>query len=310
MSGPVTTGALIRAYADKTGIAEAECLQIVAKSASIRAMAHKYGKRFVLKGGTLLYHVYKSRRASYKDADLAEKGGHYEDPDELGRVLTITEGTFQLRGNAGRWGWGEDLIEGLEIPVDLGIKVALPRYKRLKITVSLRQSEQLDPPKEPLFYTDEMLADESTFEVSGLTLNELAAEKIIGWALRGEPKHYADLGLIGRDHVSHIDADKVEDFTRRKIASERQMEATRSFYVAKGVRGPADLAKHFRSPALAGRLHQRNWENVLGADLAFMAEEEEEAEPFTDVQNVKKVVESVWGPVLDRLVRGSPSPSQ
>lgn len=253
MSGPVTTEALIRAYADKTGIAEAECLQIVAKSASIRAMARKYGRRFVLKGGTLLYHVYKTRRASYKDADLAEKGGHYEDPDELGRVLTITEGAFKLREDAGRWGWGQDLIEGLEIPVDLGIKVDLPRYKRLKITVSLRQSEQLDPPIAPLLYTDEMLADESTFEVNGLTLNELAAEKIIGWTLRGEPKHYADLGLIGRDHAGQIDAGKVEDFIRRKVAGERQMAATRGFYAAKRVRGPADLAKRFHSPALAGR---------------------------------------------------------
>ena len=65
----------------------------------------------------------------------------------------------------------------------------------------------------------------------------------------------------------------------------------------------SDLARRFRSPASAGKLHQGQWEETLGVDFYFTADEEERSKPFTDVKNVKAEVEDYWGPVIDSLER-------
>lgn len=147
------------------------------------------------------------------------------------------------------------------------------------------------------------LATDSSFFVNGLTLNELSAEKIIGWSLRQAPKHYADLALLARDHSHDIKPDLVEDLVRRKVSIERQAEATKAHYTALDIRRVADLAKRFRSPESAGKLHQVRWETALAGDFYFTADEEERGEPFTDVKNVRAAVEEYWGPVLDALER-------
>jgi hypothetical protein len=64
-----------------------------------------------------------------------------------------------------------------------------------------------------------MLADASSFQVLGLSLEELAAEKVLGWASKDLPKHYIDLAYIARNHASTMSLDRsgeliVEKFER------------------------------------------------------------------------------------------------
>lgn len=70
---PVTTPEIINDFAGETGVPKEQLLLIVARSALIRKLATdpKTKERFVVKGGTLLYHVYGAQRMSVRDADLA-----------------------------------------------------------------------------------------------------------------------------------------------------------------------------------------------------------------------------------------------
>lgn len=69
------------------------------------------------------------------------------------------------------------------------------RDRELKITVSVRAGERLDPPRERLFYHDPLLAHDATFEVNGLTRDELSAEKVLAWCSKPLAKHFVDLDV-------------------------------------------------------------------------------------------------------------------
>ena len=168
---------------------------IVGKSALVRHLAtsDRYKDKFVLKGGTLLYHVYKSPRASFKDADYAYTGDDRDDltVPTLEEILTIDVDGFRLYGDEGRWTTPNEMFEGL-VPFSIEAPEVEHDRDRMKITVSVRAAEQLDLSDDPLYYEDRLLADEQIFRVNGLTRDELAAEKILAWAVRKLAKHYVD----------------------------------------------------------------------------------------------------------------------
>ena len=92
MSETITSPELLDAAEERTGLARNQILTMVAKSAALRHVARSTnGERFVLKGGTLLTHVYQSPRQSIADADYL----HLDEAvatDEVESALEFAEG--------------------------------------------------------------------------------------------------------------------------------------------------------------------------------------------------------------------------
>jgi hypothetical protein len=70
----VTSQDLLARAEERTGLVRNQLLLMVAKSAAVRHIAQgPYSEHFVLKGGTLLTHVYSSPRQSIQDADYLHR---------------------------------------------------------------------------------------------------------------------------------------------------------------------------------------------------------------------------------------------
>ncbi len=232
----------------------------------------------MLKGGTLLSNVYLSPRQSIKDADYT-----YLDPQtlrapELERALTIHgEYGFYLAPEEA-FSFDREMFDG-EPPFSMdGIALGLrDKDQELKITVSVRAGERLDPPTEKLFYYDPLLARDNTFEVNGLTRDELSAEKILGWCSKPLSKHFVDLAYLAREHHDHIDHAKVADLVRRKFKAEGRNRR----YTAIGIRRPAHLVDSFAAPSKLSDLRE-NWERLIDTELLFLPSERAKPPADTD----------------------------
>jgi hypothetical protein len=160
----------------------------------------------VLKGGTLLTHVYSSPRQSIQDADYLHRQAETMSAPELEQALLgDSQGiTFEpaFSYQAGR----EQFRGTVEFTFD---DIVIRCSRPLKVSVSVRPGEWLDPPRSPLDYHDPLLAEHNTFKVQGLSLNELAAEKLLGWCSKDLPKHLVDLAYIAREHPAEIDHELV-----------------------------------------------------------------------------------------------------
>jgi Nucleotidyl transferase AbiEii toxin, Type IV TA system len=241
-----------------------------------------------LKGGTLLSNVYRSPRQSIKDADYT-----YLDPQtlrapELERALTIDgEYGFHLAPQE-VFSFDRDMFDG-DPPFSMdGITLGLRgRDRELKITVSVRAGERLDPPAEKLFYYDPLLARDQRFEVNGLTRDELAAEKTLAWCSKPLSKHFVDLAYLAREHHEQIDREKVANLVRRKFKAEGRSRR----YPALGIRRPGDLGE--------------DWERIIGAELLFLPSESDKPpeQTLTDPSNVERICLDFWQPTLDLLAR-------
>jgi hypothetical protein len=300
MEAPTTEDLLDEAEA-RTGLARGQLLMMVAKSATVRHLAchPDYRDLFVLKGGTLLSNVYRSPRQSVKDADYT-----YLDPQtllapELEQALSIDgEYGFHLAPQEA-FSFDRDMFAG-DAPFSMdGMALELRgRDRELKITVSVRVGERLDPPKERLFYHDPLLARDQTFEVNGLTRDELSAEKILAWCSKPLAKHFVDLAYVAREHDEHVDRENVADLVRRKF----NVEGRSRRYTAVGIRRPADLASAF---ADSGKLRglREDWERLVGSELLFLPSElaEDADATLMKVENVERQAIEFWQPTLDLL---------
>jgi len=301
-SDRITTDQLIEARMDETGLTREQLLLVVAKSALVRHLATGPDKdRFVLKGGTLLAHVYRSPRQSVRDADYT-----YIDPtlptvDELIDMLRVhgTNG-FYLDPAEARWTTGTDIYEakgmGFSIQHITIARRGRGRGNALDISMSVRGGECLDGPV-PLIYTDTMLAGESRFSVMGLSLEELAAEKVLGWVSKGQSRHYIDLAYIARDHREALDVDKAATLICEKFAREGRGGRYRR------IRNVGELASTFSAPARVNFI-RNSWEEDLGTQILFLPEEEDRSEgSLADFAKVERYVNEVCVPILAEASR-------
>ncbi len=304
-SEPITTDELIEARMDETGLTREQLLLVVAKSALVRHLATGPDKdRFVLKGGTLLAHAYKSPRQSVRDADYTYIEPTLPTVDDLIEMLRVpgTNG-FYVDPAEARWTTGTDIYEakGMKFSIQ-DITVASRgrgRGNALDISVSVRSGECLDGPI-PLIYTDNMLAGESRFSVMGLSLEELAAEKVLGWASKDQSRHYIDLAYIARDYREVLDADKAARLICEKFARERHSGRYRR------MRNVGELASTFSAPARV-KLIRDSWKDDLGTQILFLPEEDERAEDsLADFANVERNINEVWTPILSEASRRDP----
>lgn len=305
MSDPVTTAELLDAAEARTGLLREQLLLMVAKSAAVRHVATtaQDGRLLVLKGGTLLTHVYRSPRQSIADADYLHLEPETVNAPDIERALTVRESGFSMDTHLS---FRDDKFEGKgefsfdDISLGLGPR-RIRRPRRLKITVSVRPGERLDEPTEPLIYHDPTLYGRSSFKVEGLTLNELAAEKILGWCSKDLPKHLVDLAYIAREWNGddHIEHERVADLITRKFATEGKQGRYRHL----GVRRPADLVPRFADSGRLNKLLHGGWAELAGTELFFLpAEQAESGEmTLTDPANIERLAAEFWEPTLRQL---------
>lgn len=303
-SDPITTDELIEARMDETGLTREQLLLVVAKSALVRHLATGPDKdRFVLKGGTLLAHVYKSPRQSVRDADYTYIEPTLPTVDDLIEMLRVPGANgFHLDLAEARWTTGTDIYEakGMGFSIqDIAI-ASRGRGNALDLSVSVRSGECLDGPI-PLVYTDTMLAGESRFTVMGLSLAELGAKKVLGWASKDQSRHYIDLAYIARDHRGALDADKAATLICEKFARERHSGRYRR------IRNVGEMAGTFFAPARI-KLIRDSWQDDLGTQILLLPDEQDRAEgSLTDFANVERYVNEVWVPILNEASRMSAS---
>jgi predicted nucleotidyltransferase component of viral defense system len=289
----VTTQDLIERAEERTGLARNQLLLMVAKSAAVRHIAQgPHGEQFVLKGGTLLTHVYNSPRQSIQDADYMHRQPETVTAPELEQALlgethgivfepafTYQDARQQFRGT-------------VEFTFD---DIVIRRSKPLKVSVSVRPGEWLDPPPSSLDYHDPLLARESTFKVQGLSLNELAAEKLLGWCSKDLAKHFVDLAYIAREHPADIDHELVARLVAQKFAHEGKQGRYRALDVT-------------RIDQLPGRFtDRRRLHDVIGRqgldDLFFsLAEQQRPADhTLTSTANIERLALGFWETTLQLL---------
>ena len=286
----VTSQDLLQQAEQHTGLARNQLLLMVAKSAAVRHIAQgPHSEHFVLKGGTLLTHVYNSPRQSIQDADYLHRQAETVTGPELEQALlrdaegitfdpafSFEAGQQQFRGTVG-------------FSFD---DIAIRRSRPLKVSGSVRPGEWLDPPRAPLDYHDPLLAENSAFEVQGLSLNELAAEKLLGWCSKDLAKHLVDLAYLAREHPAAIDHELVARLVTQKFAH----EGGRGRYRAQGVSRVAQLPGRFTD--------RRRLEEVLHrqglSDLFFALGEQQRPndQTLTSTANIERLALGFWESTL------------
>jgi predicted nucleotidyltransferase component of viral defense system len=299
---PVTTEEILDAAQERMQLTRAQLLVLVAKSATVRHLAKHpdYKDLFVLKGGTLLSNVYRSPRQSIADADYTYLEPANLTVPKLEEALAIDGNYgFYLRPEDGRMTTANDLFE-TRSPFSMeGIQMSRrARDNELKVTVSVRAGEWLDRTGEILVYYDALLASDPSFVVQGLTRDELAAEKLLGWCSKPLSKHFVDLAYLAREHQEHIDHERVAELITRKFDTEGQAPRYRNA----GIHRPADLASQFADPAKLDEL-RADWERFTDTELLLLPQERSVAAEVTllDVANVERQAIEFWQPTLERL---------
>lgn len=299
---PFTTQALLDEGRERTGLVQEDLLRIAAKSAVVRHLAGhpEYGPQFVLKGGTLLHHVYHSQRMSIADADYTYVDRTDLTIPKIEDALTIDgEGGFYLYPDQEAWPSKNDIFDGRRVPWRIEIRDLATNLtaSTMRISISIRRGERLDTPPEPLYYSDPLLNGASFFEITGLTLNELAAEKVLGWCSKAMPKHAIDLAYIARDKAEEIDAEHVAYLVSKKFDIEGQSRR----YADVGIKSVTDLHAALTGDALDAAAD--DWATVTENDLRFS--DFEKIRPFeeqlTNFERVEDCLRDFWAPALKSL---------
>jgi len=161
----------------------------------------------------------------------------------------------------------------------------------MSVSVSVQRGEWLDPqPRRE--YTDVLLATNATFLVNVLTLEELAAEKILGWCSKQMPKHAVDLAWIARDHPT-LDGPKTRDLLEQKFA----IEGKAGRYHDIGIVSFDSLIAALAGDAALRELRRQFPRSEL---LLPNAELSRTTQSLCDVKTVVDLLKSFWVPIVRR----------
>jgi predicted nucleotidyltransferase component of viral defense system len=299
VSEAITSDERLDAAEARTGLLRAQLLTMVAKSAAVRHVATSAigGDQFVLKGGTLLTHVYRSPRQSIADADYLHLDKEV-DTDQVEEALAFSEGDFTMAAEM-HYEDGRDSFEGKGVFSFEDIRIKRQRDRELKITVSIRPGERLDPPGKELFYYDPTLTEPNFFAVQGLTIDELSAEKLLGWCSKDLAKHLVDLAYVARTLGEEVDHDRVAELVREKF----EIEGGAGRYQRIGIRSTSDLPRRFADPERLQMLLHEDWERLSADEIYFLqAEQDEPADrQLLSAANVERIATAFWAPTLASL---------
>lgn len=294
MSGdPVTTEELLDEGEERTGLARGQLVRMVGKSAAIRYVARhqKHGPKFVLKGGSLLTHVYESPRQSIADADYVHLEPETVMTDEVEAAFTGKEGgftmtgSFRLEGEHAFKGTTTFSIEGIEL------NTRDRAAKEIDITISIRPGEWLDP-QDPVTYTDPLLAGDSSFKVQGLSIPELTAEKVLGWCSKDLAKHLVDVAYVQREYGGGLDYNKLADLVRKKYEKEKRSPR----YAEHQIHQLSDLGDSFTSRDRLDEFLHQDWQRAARDELFFLPHEQQRSteETLLDSANIERLGLELW----------------
>jgi hypothetical protein len=298
----LTTPELVAEYGRRTQLPVRQVMMLVARCALVRRLAEEHFDRFILKGGALLYHVYGTQRVSFLDTDYADKTKGAPDPHEVEKTIVFKADGYELSTTPrGQWRERGYIVKGqnLEFSID-AFRNGRQAGTTTNISVSFRRSERLETPKQELIFdSDGLLTGPSSFKVNGLTLDEAAAEKILGWCLKEDlVKHLSDLALLARDHEGEIDRANVMALVAEKFARERNAGETRGLY--DGLEAPCDLNRLFLAPERLSSLHQ-SWEQRLDTLIWLRPEEHRHPQSIVSAENIEALVRGFWAEAMDTL---------
>lgn len=314
---PITTAELLDAGEQRTGLLRAQLIRMVGKSAAVRHVAAHpvYGPKFVLKGGSLLTHVYGSPRQSIADADYVHLEPDLVKAPDLDDAFSFSEGDFTMAAlfrpivehrtdDVG--GFSGDVtfdIEGISLSLDPRRGRGDRRMHDLKITVSVRRGERLDLPDGDLTYRDQLLTSPDNFRVEGLTRNELAAEKVLAWCSKDLAKHFVDLAYLKREHEAYLDFERIGSLVRQKFQHERGDRR----YALRGITSVGKLAAAFANEARIEQLVRRDWQRLAADEIFFLPHEQSHGkdERLIEAANVERLALAFWSE-LDPHLRDNP----
>lgn len=177
-------------------------------------------------GGGMAMRTYGSQRVTVYDADLATttltSRDHlqdllaYEDSD-----IEITPAPLVPTADSGKV-WKSDPVRfepyALTLPLtddDKTFKVDIATYGLL----DEGQERELSDP-----YGLDLWEGGAAPSVLVMSLEEIAAEKTLGWCAHRLYKHYADLAFIGRQLTDQIDPRKLRDLTEAKLDNMKRLQ--------------------------------------------------------------------------------------
>jgi predicted nucleotidyltransferase component of viral defense system len=305
VSDPITTEELLDAGEERTGLLRGQLLLMVAKSAAIRHIAINHGEKFVLKGGSLLTHVYGSPRQSIADADYYHLDADTVTTVDLEEAFTVAGDGFELdaefRYRDPSMFEGAAVFEIDQIDLSPAPQKKWRRGPELKVMISIRTGEWLDPHDQELYYHDPLLAGDDRFRVQGLSLDELAAEKLLGWCTKDLAKHFVDPAYLKREYDSRLDYAKIASLVARKFEAEKGERRYREL----GIDSLAKLGPRFTSEERIDRVIRGDWTRLAQNDILFLPQEEArgDGETLTDVENVIRSGLAFWGSLDPELAK-------
>lgn len=298
----LTTPELVAEYGRRTQLPAKQVMMLVARCALVRRLAEEHFDRFILKGGALLYHVYGTQRVSFLDTDYADKAKGAPDPHDIEKTIVFRSDGYELSTTPrGRWQESGYIVKGQNLKFSIDdFRNGHQAGTNTNISVSFRRSERLETPKQELvFDSDGLLTAPARFKVNGLTLDEAAAEKILGWCLKEDlAKHLSDLALLARDHGGEIDRANVMNLVAEKFAREKRDGETKALY--ESFTAPSDLNHVFLDAEKLESLH-RSWERRLGNQFWLRPEEHRHPQSITSSENVETLVRGFWAEAMETL---------
>jgi predicted nucleotidyltransferase component of viral defense system len=296
MSEPITTEELLDVGEERLGLLRGQLLLMVAKSAAIRHIATNHADKFVLKGGSLLTHVYGSPRQSIADADYYHLDTEAVTTVDLEQAFTVADDGFALAAEF-RYRY-PSMFEGsamFEIDqIDLSPAPLKKRqdHPELKVTISIRAGEWLDRHDDELYYHDALLAGDDRFRVQGLSLEELAAEKVLGWCSKNLAKHFVDPAYLKREYDDRLNYAKIASLVAHKFTTEKGEGRYREL----GIDSLAKLGPQFISEERIDDLVRQDWARLAQNDILFLPQETArgEGKTLTDVENVVRYGLAFW----------------
>jgi hypothetical protein len=306
VSEPITTEELLDRGEERTGLLRGQLLLMVGKSAAIRHIAtHEHRDKFVLKGGSLLTHVYGSPRQSIADADYYHLDAETITAPDLDEAFTVSEDGFKLdaefRYRDPKSFEGAALFEIEQVDLSPAPQKKWKGGPELKVTISIRSGEWLHRHDEALYYADPLLAGETRFLVQGLSREELGAEKILGWCTKDLAKHFVDPAYLKRDHDGLLDYEKLASLVARKFTAEKGEYRYREL----GIDSLEKLGSRFLDNQRIADLIHGDWARLSSSDILFLPQESArgEEETLTSAVNVERFGRAFWESVEPELAK-------
>ena len=134
--------------------------------------------------------------------------------------------------------------------------------------------------------------------MNGLTVNELAAEKILGWCGKALVKHILDLAYIARALHEQVDKNRVAELVEAKFRD----EAGAFRYRSAGIRSTRDVASTFLGDSKREFLHG-DWRRFASEELFLLPGEEGRSDDgsLTTSENIERLAREFWQETLDLL---------